>query len=321
MPKRSPVPLDETARLVSLHSLRILDTPTEERFDRITRLAKRLFGVDICLVSLVDTERQWFKSKQGLTACETSREIAFCGYAILEEEVLVVNDASKDPRFANNPLVTGEPQIRFYAGCPVHGPNHKRIGTLCVIGTHPRDFDEADCAVLRDLAALVDDELALAADVTVDELTRVANRKGFLLVADHMLSLCRRTGLSAELLFFDLDGFKAVNDELGHASGDDLLRYFAGLLLKSFRSADVIARLGGDEFVVLLTAAKGSSDVALERLENIARQSASELERRLHWSVGKIRFDPDVHESTESLLDDADARMYDQKRYRRALRR
>lgn len=108
-----PVPLDETVRLMSLHSLRVLDSAPEERFDRVTRMAKRLFDVDICLVSLVDSGRQWFKSKQGLDACETSREVSFCGHAILHEQAFVVEDAHVDERFADNPLVTGDPSVRF----------------------------------------------------------------------------------------------------------------------------------------------------------------------------------------------------------------
>ncbi|MDH3435275.1 MAG: sensor domain-containing diguanylate cyclase, partial [Gammaproteobacteria bacterium] len=243
---KPPLPLDETARLLSLHSLRILDTPAEDRFDRITRMAKRFFDVEICLISLVDAQRQWFKSKQGLDACETDREISFCGHAILSEDVFVVNDASKDVRFADNPLVTAAPSIRFYAGCPIHGADGYRIGTLCLIDSRPRDFSASDNETLRDLTSLVEDELKVASQVTVDDLTQIANRRGFHQIANHMMSLCRRTGTDIELAFFDLDGFKEVNDSYGHAAGDELLRHFAKLLIKCFRTADVIGRLGGD---------------------------------------------------------------------------
>ncbi|MDH5500871.1 MAG: sensor domain-containing diguanylate cyclase, partial [Gammaproteobacteria bacterium] len=264
------VPLNETARLKSLHSLRVLDTPSEERFDRITRMAKRMFDVEICLVSLVDASRQWFKSKQGLDACETSREISFCGHAILDREVFVIPDARTDARFADNPLVTGAPHIRFYAGAPIRGPKGHRIGTLCIIDSKPKDLSVDDEETLRDLAAMVEDELTVASKVTVDDLTSIANRRGFNMVAEHMLSLCRRSNIDAELLFFDLDGFKEINDTHGHAAGDELLVYFAGLLVKSFRSADVIARFGGDEFVVLMTSNNASCDAAIKRLQQLA---------------------------------------------------
>lgn len=281
-------------------------------------MAQRVFGVKTCLISLVDSDRQWFKSRQGLDACETSREISFCGHAILSEEVFVVRDASQDDRFNDNPLVTGDPDIRFYAGCPIHGPDGYRIGTLCLIDPGPREFSDSDTETLKDFAAMVDDEINVASQVTVDELTKVANRRGFHLVAGHMLSLCRRTGTAADLAFFDLDGFKAVNDELGHAAGDEILKYFAGLLIKCFRSADVIARLGGDEFVVLMADSNDAAMSALDRLEELAGTTDCSIRRRLAWSVGVVKLDVDRHDTIEQLLADADGLMYEDKVSRRA---
>ena len=115
-------PPDELDRVAELHNLHLLDTPPEERFDRLTRIAQRLFGVPIALVSLIDHDRQWFKSSQGLDARQTPRNISFCGHAILADGPLVVHDALLDPRFADNPLVTGPLAIRFYAGMPLLGP-------------------------------------------------------------------------------------------------------------------------------------------------------------------------------------------------------
>ena len=153
-------PQEELARVTELHDLCILDTQPEERFDRLTRIAQRLFGVNIALVSLIDHERQWFKSRQGLDALQTPRNISFCGHAILSDEPLVVEDAAVDPRFADNPLVTGPLGIRFYAGMPLQGPKGYRIGTLCLIDQKPRKFTSDDAAALRDLAAVVTDQLA-----------------------------------------------------------------------------------------------------------------------------------------------------------------
>ena len=310
-------PFDETARLLSLHSLRILDTPSEERFDRITRMAKRMFGVEICLISLVDSHRQWFKSKQGLEACETSREISFCGHAINSDSVMIIGDASRDPRFSDNPLVVDAPFIRFYAGCPVRGPKGYRIGTLCLIDKEPRGLSLEDQETLKDFAAMVEDELHVASQTTVDDLTQIANRRGFNMVAKHMLSLCRRTGTDAELLFFDLDGFKALNDTHGHGVGDEMLQHFAKLLIKCFRTADVIARLGGDEFVVLMAASKESSSTAVARLEEMAAKENCEIRQKLAWSVGAVGFNQERHDSVERMLEDADARMYQHKMQRR----
>ncbi len=315
---KPPHPLEETARLMSLHSLRILDTVPEERFDRITRMAQRLFGIDICLISLVDSHRQWFKSRQGLDACETGREISFCGHAILDDRVFIVGDAATDPRFADNPLVTGEPHIRFYAGCPIRGPMNHRVGTLCLIDSQPRGLSVDEQETLRDFAAMVEDELAMVARSTIDELTGVSNRRGFNNLARHVLSLCRRTDTSAEIAFFDLDGFKAVNDEHGHEAGDRLLKLFAELLTKCFRSADVVARLGGDEFAVFMAGSDGESKAALKRLEQLAEANCGEFCGTLAWSVGRVRLDPERHTTIESLLSDADARMYEDKLRRRA---
>ena len=308
-----PFPLDETARLMSLHSLRILDTAPEERFDRITRMTKRMFDVEIALISLVDSQRQWFKSRQGLEACETDRNISFCGHAILDSEVFIVGDAANDPRFADNPLVTGKPNIRFYAGCPIRGPMGHRIGTLCVIDSKPRGMSAEEQETLCDLAAMVEDELALLATSTVDELTQVSNRRGFNNVSKHMLALCRRVGTPAEIVFFDLDGFKQTNDLLGHEAGDKLLKHFAKLLTKCFRSADVVARLGGDEFAVLMAGSEVSSAAALERLRDMAEESRIQLPGKLSWSVGRVAFDPERHTTIESLLADADREMYEDK--------
>lgn len=298
---------------MSLHSLRILDTPSEERYDRLTRMARRFFGAQIALVSLVDSQRQWFKSRQGLDACETSRAISFCGHAILSREPLVISDASKDPRFADNPLVTDAPYIRFYAGYPIRDPGGFIIGTLCLIDPEPHEMSADDIETLRDMAEMVEDEIKVSSQVTVDDLTQVANRRGFHLVANHLLSLCRRTGTAAEIAYFDLDGFKAINDTHGHAAGDDLLKHFAKLLIKCFRSADAIGRLGGDEFAVLLSNSEDGAQTAIGRLAQLATRTECEIRAKLSWSVGIRTFDPERHANVEHLLAEADTRMYDNK--------
>lgn len=157
----APLPPDESQRLAALRELLILDTPPEERFDRIVRFAADEFDVPIALVSLVDAHRQWFKARVGLDVCETGRDAAFCAHAILEPEVMVVEDALADPRFVDNPLVNGAPGIRFYAGAPLQvGGRH--VGTLCVIDVRPRGFDATDASILRAMRALVEEELARA---------------------------------------------------------------------------------------------------------------------------------------------------------------
>jgi phosphoribosyl 1,2-cyclic phosphodiesterase/DNA-binding response OmpR family regulator len=158
---RAPAPPDETARLETLRALGLLDTAPDARFDRITTLAAEAFQVPIALVSLVDENRQWFKSCVGLDASETSREVAFCAHAILERDLLVVPDAHADARFADNPLVTGAPHVRFYAGVPLRVGGATPIGTLCLIDTRPRVLEARQLELLRSLGAMVERELAL----------------------------------------------------------------------------------------------------------------------------------------------------------------
>ncbi|MEH6436012.1 sensor domain-containing diguanylate cyclase [Massilia sp. DD77] len=155
----APLPSDEAERLALLHALSLLDTPSEPLFDRVTRLASQLLEVPIALFSLVDAERQWFKSRAGLDVAETPREHAFCAHAICQGPPMVVKDATEDERFRSNPLVTGAPNIRFYAGVPIRTSAGLAIGTLCAIDTRPRELSEQDQAVLSDLAAIITEEI------------------------------------------------------------------------------------------------------------------------------------------------------------------
>ncbi|HEY9815926.1 MAG TPA: GAF domain-containing protein [Candidatus Obscuribacterales bacterium] len=165
-----PYPPNEATRLNTLRSLHILDTKPEERFDRITRIAKRLFGVPITLVSLIDAERQWFKSCQGLDICETPRDLSFCGHAILGDSLFVVPDALLDERFRDNPLVTDGSKIRFYAGAPLAVNNGSNLGTLCIIDQVPRVLTDEDQQLLRDLGQIAQQELLAIQINTIDEL-------------------------------------------------------------------------------------------------------------------------------------------------------
>ncbi|MDY0744380.1 GAF domain-containing protein [Paucibacter sp. R3-3] len=160
----APIPDDEAERLQALEELLLLDTPPDERYDRVVRFAAEQLDMPVALVSLVDGRRQWFKSRLGLEASETSRDISFCGHAIMSPELFVVEDASRDPRFADNPLVTGDLHLRFYAGAPISTPGGHRIGTLCVIDSVPRQLGPVELAVLDALRELVNEALAGGGD-------------------------------------------------------------------------------------------------------------------------------------------------------------
>lgn len=163
----APLPHNEALRLRALRELLILDTPPEARFDRISAFAAREFDVPMALVSLVDRDRQWFKSNFGLEERETPRDTSFCGHAIGERDALVVPDALKDPRFIDNPMVLGKPFIRFYAGCVLRLPYGQVVGTLCVMDRRPRDFDRLDMAILRGLRDVVVEELVRREEAVV----------------------------------------------------------------------------------------------------------------------------------------------------------
>jgi diguanylate cyclase (GGDEF)-like protein len=312
-----PIPLDEVERLIELRSLGILDTPPEERFDRITRIAQRLFRVPIVLVSLVDEDRQWFKACVGLETEETPREVSFCAHAIMSDDVLHVPDALQDERFRENPLVTGEPKIRLYAGAPIESPKGHKLGTLCVIDREPRQLTDDDLATLRDLAALVKDEVAAVQLATEDLLTKLRNRRGFFLIGEQVLRFAKRMGRPVTLLFLDLDGLKNVNDTEGHEAGDRLIVEAARALRDSFRSSDVIARIAGDEFCVMLSGSSArAARSAVARFES-ALGERNELRgsgSAISMSIGLADWDPSSEESLDELVERADKRMYEHKR-------
>lgn len=308
-------PANEAQRLEELRSLGLLDSAYEERFDRITRLAQRLFGVSTALVTLVDENRQWFKSRIGLDVPETPRDVSFCGHAILGADVMTVPDATKDGRFHDNPLVVGSPGIRFYAGCPIAGPGGAVVGTLCLIDQSPREMSADELDSLRELAEMVESEIATTHMAVTDPLTGLGNRRGFDMVATRILEINRRRHVDSVLLYFDLDKFKSINDDFSHAVGDHALREFAELLKKVFRTSDVLARLGGDEFVVLLS---GSDDYAsaIQRFRTAlaARNESGVRPYALATSIGVAVLGISDELSLELLLHRADQAMYQEKR-------
>ena len=317
--KTPDTPRDEEFRLRALRSLSILDTPAEERFDRLTRLARRVFDVSIALVSLVDENRQWFKSHAGLDVSETPRDISFCGHAILGDEALIVPDAAQDERFADNPLVLNTPKIRFYAGIPLKHINGSKLGTLCIIDTVPRTLSEDDLSTLKDLAELAESELLAIHLSTLDDLTRIMDRRGFLALAQNSLNICLRQALPATLVFFDLNGFKMVNDQFGHAEGDIALVAFAAQMTKTFRDSDLIARFGGDEFVVLLTDASITltKEIIARFKESLdAYNKTANRGYEVSFSHGMVAMKPGEDCSISALLIRADSLMYEAKRNR-----
>lgn len=312
------IPEDEKQRLEKLRALKLLDSAPEERFDRLTRMAKRMFGVDISVLSLIDDGRQWFKSKSSELDIpdETSREVSFCGHAILGNDVFVVEDALDDHRFRDNPMVTENPNIRFYAGYPLKVNNGSALGTLCIIDTAPRAFDPEDTQLLKDLGVMAEQEIAALQLATLDELTLISNRRGFTDLAKHSLKICCRKGLSTSILLFDLNKFKTINDTFGHAEGDRALVVFANIMREVFRESDVFGRIGGDEFAVLMM------DVDIENTELVIKRFQEEMSAfnqeakrgyDIEFSVGYINTKVESNIDIDDLLAQADKKMYAEK--------
>ena len=283
-------------------------------------MARRLFSVPIALISLVDENRQWFKSCFGLDVSETERRISFCGHAILLDGTLVIEDALQDERFADNPLVTGEPHIRFYAGQPLRTLSGKAVGTLCIIDREPRSFGEEDVAMLSDLAGMVEREMMAVQLAISDDLTRISNRRGFLALSKYCLAVCKRQLFPATLVFFDLDKFKLVNDAYGHAEGDRALKLFAEQMRESFRTSDLFARLGGDEFVALLTNVTiVAVKAVMDRFDQAVKSRCASLDLpyTIEFSYGLVSYEPLKHASIEDMLHEADRAMYEAKMAKR----
>lgn len=179
-----PIAWDEASRLEAVHALRLLDTPPEERFDRVTRIAKDMFRVPMALINLVDANRQWSKSRQGLDTPEVPRILSFCSHAILQDDVFMVEDACRDGRFADNPLVAGEPNIRFYAGQPLYSIDGKKVGTLCLLDTVARHLTEDEKGKLRSLGAWAEREVNAYINDT-DAMRRWENKLRLAHVLEH----------------------------------------------------------------------------------------------------------------------------------------
>lgn len=311
--ERPRIPLDEAQRLAALHATRLLGSAPEESFDRVTRTAARLLDVPIALVSLVDRERQWFKSRTGMEACETPRDISFCAHAILADEPMVVPDAARDARFVDNPLVTGSPQLRFYAGVPLYSAERKKIGTLCVMDRRPREIGPADLDALRDLARIVEQliysrQLAMAAQslgeqlraerlrqggqgqdggatgaasgelewlVAHDLLTGLPNRQEMVRAIGASIARCREHGRPALVACLNIDRFKRFNELLGHRVADEILVNIARSVQALLREGDLLARSGSDEFLLLLHARGDHPEPerALERIMAVANRA------------------------------------------------
>jgi diguanylate cyclase (GGDEF)-like protein len=321
-------PYNEQSRLASLHALEVLDSAPEEQFNALVRAAAYVAGVPISLLSLVDTNRQWFKANIGLPGItETPRDAAFCAHAILQGDVMEVEDALRDPRFFDNPLVVGGPQIRFYAGAPICLDDGSCVGALCVIDRVPRKLTGEQLDVLRQLARAAAAALAgrqaiqqlretsgeMHYNATHDALTGLVNRSEFESRLRRVLQKAADDRSEHALLYIDIDQFKLVNDSCGHAIGDQLLQQVSKLFGAAIRARDTLARLGGDEFAIIL------EHCSAEQAQRVAQQICDAMAKfrfihdnrsfRVGASIGLVPVD-DRWTTAAAILQAADASCY-----------
>ena len=301
--KPPAAPAGEAERLNELYSYAILDTPAEERFDRITRIASRVYGADAAYMSFVDADQQWVKAQTGRRLPDTlPRSESLCTMVIAENSEVVIEDLKAEPALAGHPVV--EAGIwGFYAGVPLRGEHGHVIGTLCIVNAKAGAPEAFKTDVLHDLAAISSHELILAQrnaelyrQTNTDALTGLANRRMFDSELTRTLRRSRRTGGEASLLVIDLDHFKEVNDTAGHPAGDAALAAFASVLKPiARRPDDLAARIGGEEFALVLsgTDAPGAETVALSLLDALADAGIAHPKRgRLTTSIGAAALQP-----------------------------
>lgn len=335
-----PIPANEVSRLARLHSLNILDTPADSRFDDIAFLAKLVCGTPMALVNLIDAQRQWSKAAVGTERGEIPREASFCTYTIMQpEQLLEVPDALADPFFASHPAVTGEFGLRFYAGAPLVTRDGLALGSLCVVDRKPHQLNEQQRQALLALARqtvllfelheavteltrqrilLTDKQQELLAsvqraraDAQTDALTGVANRRNFDSQLDSEIYCAERYQQALSLLLIDIDHFKKYNDAFGHPAGDEALKQVAGLLQTQARKSDLVARYGGEEFALILpeTSLDGARQLAERTCQKVAA-GAWPL-RQVTVSIGVASWLPGM--SMADLIAAADTNLYQAK--------
>lgn len=340
-----PVPDNEDSRLHALEDYAIMDSLPEQAYDDFVKLASAICNTPIALITLLDDHRQWFKATVGMNASETPRSQAFCAHAIMNPaEVMTVQDATQDDRFASNPLVTGDPNIRFYAGAPLVAPTGEALGTLCVIDSEPRELTAPQLEALQVLSrgiigqlelrrsiamleqSVLDQEkyvelmheyqqdmekvrLNLESQSMTDALTGIENRRSFDLKLEAEYLRAGRSRGSLSLLMIGIDHFKEFNDNFGHPAGDETLRSVAHLLRSELRAHDFLFRYGGEEFAVILPGITMKGAYVLGERFRRTVQRAPWKKRAITISLGAASVEEEM-KSPADLLQAADRALY-----------
>jgi diguanylate cyclase (GGDEF)-like protein len=322
-----PPPANEAERLDFLVSCGILDTPQDERFDRLTRIAARVYDADIAFLSFVDDGIQWMKAITGDgIGSSIERERSVCQIMIASGEPLVFGDMQKEPKLDGHPVAPFLP-FRFYAGVPLLTLEGAAVGSFCILKREPQDTAGFDVSTLIDLAAVAMDEVELwrlnqdlERAAQTDGLTGIANRRAFDQALERAIRRARRTNEPLSLLLLDLDYFKLLNDMAGHQAGDDVLRQFAGVLAQAARRPDdMAARYGGEEFALILPATDqtGALEVAQRVRVNLVAARIPHpkaIEGLVTVSIGMATADPGAELAAEALVWAADTGLYEAKK-------
>jgi diguanylate cyclase (GGDEF)-like protein len=316
-----------TLKIANIPWLDLFYTPLEERFERITRIARRALHAPVAAISLLNEDKQWFKSAAGWGITELPRDQAICKLTVEANQIVMIADTLADPRVAKLPIVMSAPRFRAYAGHPLVDEHGACVGTFCVLDLKPREFAPVDRQALTDLAALVQRELfsdqltnanvALTSklglarrEALMDPLTHLWNRRGAAVLLKAAFARADQRGTPLALALLDLDNFKRINDTRGHQTGDEVLRRVASRLLSTVRGDDAICRLGGDEFLVLM--ADTDATIAQRVAERIRQAiTSTPLPTRdgatsISVSVGCTVREPRATATVDALLELAD---------------
>lgn len=312
----------EEQRQAALEALNILDTDREYRFDRITSLAKRLFNVPASIVSLIDHERQWFKSADGFDATETHRDISFCSHALSFQDTMVVSDSRQHARFKDNP-VTCDPTtpVVFYAGTQLAVPTGERVGTLCLIDHKPRHFSDQERVVLEQLGRLVEHELMTSDFRDMDSLTGTFNRSAFETRSREIYKLAERSQLHLDIALIDIKNFREFNNIHGHNFGDGVLLKLADILRRCFRRSDIIGRYAGDKFAICMVNSTRADALDFKEVtrrinDAVGIQINADIDSgkpRLRLCFGLATYEPITSKHFSELLFDAELQVAQQR--------